>query len=175
MSVSCETLFIHTDHMQQHNMKDRSSIKEDSWFEFYGNLVTKFEQQFEVNEKLRGEINRRIERYQNNETEYRYEIANLNRELRVRFGYEKNAEATNMAMMEMTRLHIEKEIEEYATKLRELDEEQQKEIARKYRSELAKTKKQIEEKKAKTGDEGADLKEREAELRNSLELITNIA
>ena len=137
--------------------------------------VTKFEQQFEVNEKLRGEINRRIERYQNNETEYRYEIANLNRELRVRFGYEKNAEATNMAMMEMTRLHIEKEIEEYATKLRELDEEQQKEIARKYRSELAKTKKQIEEKKAKTGDEGADLKEREAELRNSLELITNIA
>lgn len=56
-----------------------------------------------------------------------------------------------------------------------LEEEQQKEISRKYRSELAKTNKIIEERKNKSGDEGSDLKEREAELRNSLELITNIA
>ena len=56
-----------------------------------------------------------------------------------------------------------------------MEEEQQKEISRKYRSELAKTNKIIEERKNKSGDEGSDLKEREAELRNSLELITNIA
>jgi len=77
--------------MQQNGLTDRKQIKEDVWFEFYGNLVTKFENQFEVNEKLRTEINRRIERYQNTETAYREEIADLNRELRIRYGYEKNA------------------------------------------------------------------------------------
>ena len=50
-----------------------------------------------------------------------------------------------------------------------------KEISRKYRSEVAKMKKTIEEKKAKTGDDGESLKTREAELRHHLELITNIA
>lgn len=59
--------------------------------------------------------------------------------------------------------------------VKQMEEEQQKEISRKYRSELAKTNKIIEERKNKSGDEGSDLKEREAELRNSLELITNIA
>jgi len=50
-----------------------------------------------------------------------------------------------------------------------------KEIARKFRSEVAKTKKSIEEKKAQIGDDGESLKTREAELRHHLELITNIA
>lgn len=50
-----------------------------------------------------------------------------------------------------------------------------KEIARKYRSEVAKMKKSIEERKAKSGDDGESLKTREAELRHHLELITNIA
>ena len=40
---------------------------------------------------------------------------------------------------------------------------------------MAKTKKSIEEKKAKIGDDGESLKTREAELRHHLELITNIA
>jgi hypothetical protein len=29
--------------MQQNGLQDRKTIKEDVWFEFYGNLVTKFE------------------------------------------------------------------------------------------------------------------------------------
>lgn len=109
--------------MQQNGLQDRKLIKEDVWFEFYGNLVTKFENQFDVNEKLRTEINRRIERYQNTETAYREEIADLNRELRVRYGYEKNALKTNEAYIAQDRQKIEMEIDGYAHKLRELDEE----------------------------------------------------
>lgn len=56
-----------------------------------------------------------------------------------------------------------------------MESEQQKEISRKYRSELARINKFIEERKNNQGDEGSDVKEREAELKNSLELITNIA
>ena len=57
-----------------------------------------------------------------------------------------------------------------------LKEEQEKDIIRKFNSELAKMKKKIEERKQnKGGDSGAELKERENELQHHLELITNIA
>ena len=156
-------------------MNDKRQIKDDVWFEFYGQLVGKFESQFDVNEKLPKEIIRRVERYNRNENDYREQIKLLQRELRVRHGYEKHAEETNKTVMDKYKGEIWDNIEGYENQIRGLEEEQQKEIARKYRSELAKTKKIIEERKAKSGDEGADLKEREAELRNDLELITNIA
>lgn len=50
-----------------------------------------------------------------------------------------------------------------------------KEIARKYRSEVARTKKDNEEKRMRTGEDGDQLKEREAEIKHHLDLITNIA
>lgn len=54
-------------------------------------------------------------------------------------------------------------------------EEQEKDIIRKFNSELAKMKKKIEERKSNKGESGAELKDRENELQHHLELITNIA
>ena len=141
----------------------------------YGELVTKFENQNDANEKMRKEILRRVERFNNNEQDYRENIKLLQRELRVRYGYEKNALEANTAMYENYHQEIQQNIENFEQKVNKLEEEQLKEIARKYRSEVAKTKKSIEEKKAKIGDDGESLKTREAELRHHLELITNIA
>ena len=63
----------------------------------YGELVTKYEEQFAENEKMKIEIARRVERYNHNERDYRNEIKILQRELRVRLGYEKDALQTNEA------------------------------------------------------------------------------
>jgi hypothetical protein len=66
-------------------------------------------------------------------------------------------------------------IDNYENKVSQLEEEQMKEIARKYRSDVARTKKENEEKRMKTGEDGDQLKEREAEIKHHLDLITNIA
>jgi len=66
-------------------------------------------------------------------------------------------------------------IDGYDGEFTRLRAEQTKELARKYRSEVARTQKSIEEKKAQKGDQAAELKEKENELRHHLELITNIA
>jgi len=99
----------------------------------------------------------------------------LQRELRVRYGYEKGAQETNAITINKYKGDIGKNIDSYAEQVHKLEEEQFKEITRKYRSEVDKTKKSIEERKAQKGDQAADLKERENELRHHLELITNIA
>lgn len=49
---------------------------------------------------MRKEILRRVERFNNNEQDYREQIKLLQRELRVRYGYEKNALETNTALFE---------------------------------------------------------------------------
>ena len=59
--------------------------------------------------------------------------------------------------------------------MQELEDEQFKELARKFRSMVNKTKKSIEQEKAKSGDKAAEEAERENELTHHLELITNIA
>ena len=48
-------------------------------------------------------------------------------------------------------------------------------MARKYKSLISRTKKSIEQEKAKSGDKAAEEAERENELQHHLELITNIA
>jgi hypothetical protein len=83
----------------------------------YGNLVTQYENQYEANEKMRKEIIRRVERYNHNERDYRAEIQLLQRELRVRYGYEKDAEKTNRAMMEKYKKEIEENIDNYENKV----------------------------------------------------------
>ena len=118
---------------------------------------------------MRKEIIRRVERYNHNERDYRAQIKLLQRELRVRYGFEKDALRTNEAMI----AKYQHEINE--NKVAQLEEEQLKEIARKYRSEVARTKKSIEEKRMKTGEDGDQMKEREAEIKHHLDLITNIA
>jgi len=47
---------------------------------------------------MRNAIIRRVERYNHNERDYRADIKLLQRELRVRYGYEKDALETNRAM-----------------------------------------------------------------------------
>ena len=48
-------------------------------------------------------------------------------------------------------------------------------MARRYQSLVSRTKKSIEQEKAKSGDKAAEEAERENELQHHLELITNIA
>jgi hypothetical protein len=60
-------------------------------------------------------------------------------------------------------------------KKEKLCQEQEKEIIRKFNSELNKMKKKLEEQKSTKGEEGADLKERENEMQHNLELVTSIA
>ena len=81
--------------IKEEGLKDKDEIKDDQWFNMYGQLVTQYENQFEANEKMRKEIIRRVERYNHNERDYRNEIKLLQRELRVRYGFEKEALETN--------------------------------------------------------------------------------
>lgn len=60
-------------------------------------------------------------------------------------------------------------------KKEKLCQEQEKEIIRKFNSELNKMKKKLEEQKSSKGDQAADLKERENEMQHNLELVTSIA
>ena len=53
--------------------------------------------------------------------------------------------------------------------------EKTKDLERKYKSMVSRTKKAIEQEKAKSGDKAAEEAERENELQHHLELITNIA
>ncbi len=165
----------HLELMKEENIAKEDDIKDDQWFTMYGNLVTQYEQQFEANEKMRKEIIRRVERYNHNERDYRAEIKLLQRELRVRYGFEKDALQTNQGMAFKFQQEIHENIDNYENKVQQLEEEQLKEIARKYRSEVARTKKSIEENRMKTGEDGDQLKEREAEIKHHLDLITNIA
>jgi chromosome segregation ATPase len=165
----------HVDLMKEENLPTKDDVKDDQWFTMYGNLVTQYENQFEANEKMRKEIIRRVERYNHNERDYRAEIKLLQRELRVRYGFEKDALQTNRGMFTKYQQEIGENIDNYENKVAQLEEEQLKEIARKYRSEVARTKKSIEEKRMKTGEDGDQLKEREAEIKHHLDLITNIA
>ncbi len=53
--------------MKEQNLDSRQKIKDDQWFNMYGELVTKYENQSDANEKMRKEILRRVERFNNNE------------------------------------------------------------------------------------------------------------
>ncbi len=57
--------------MKEQNLDSRQKIKDDQWFNMYGELVTKYENQSDANEKMRKEILRRVERFNNNEQDYR--------------------------------------------------------------------------------------------------------
>ena len=73
----------------------KDEVKGTQWYDEYFALEEKIERMQEENEKMKREIKRRTERYNNNEKEYRQEINELERELRVRKGLEENANKTN--------------------------------------------------------------------------------
>jgi len=157
------------------SVMNKDEVKGTMWYDEYFNLEEKIEKMQEDNEKMKREIGRRTERYVKNEHEYREEINELERELRVRKGKEENAKETNIETYEKINKEIEDNIENYDEQLKSLEDEQFKELARKFRSMVNKTKKSIEQEKAKSGDKAAEEAERENELQHHLELITNIA
>jgi uncharacterized protein YukE len=109
------------------------------------------------------------------ELEYRKHIEDLQRELRVRYGYETDAYKNNERIIKTLKGQLDDNIDGIQSKTKKLKEEQEKDIVRKFNSELSKMKKKIEERKTQKGDQAADLKDRENELHHHLELITNIA
>ena len=90
-------------------------------------------------------------------------------------GHEKDAEKKNKRVYEKLKVKLDGQIEDIEERVRKLKDEQEKDIIRKFNSELAKMKKKIEERKSSKGESGAELKDRENELQHHLELITNIA
>ena len=61
----------HVVYMAEENLTSKDDIKDDAWFNMYGQLVTQYEIQNEANEKMKKEIIRRVERYNHNERDYR--------------------------------------------------------------------------------------------------------
>lgn len=101
----------------------RSDIKDTTWYEEYFRLDEQIESKNEENEKMKREIQRRTERYIRNEAEYRKQINLLERELRVRNGYEENATETNVATINVLKGDIEDNIDGYNNQLKRLSEE----------------------------------------------------
>jgi len=72
----------------------------------------------------------------------------ISRELRVRHGYEKHADKTNEITQKKYKSLIEENLQGVTDVIGKLIREQAKEINRKHQSELAKTKKSIEQRKS---------------------------
>lgn len=155
--------------------KDVKDIKSHEWYQMYGEISSSLEGQLEENKKLHEDLLRRQDRYVKREQEYRKHIDDLQRELRVRYGYENEAWKKNLRIIDALKDQMTENIEGIQPKIKKLKEEQEKDIVRKFNSELSKMKKKIEERKTQKGDQAADLKDRENELHHHLELITNIA
>lgn len=73
-------------------------IKPSDWLQWYCEIQTKLQKVKEENKKVEDDINKRFNRYQEREGKYRQTINNMQRELRVRLGYEKNAKEQNDKM-----------------------------------------------------------------------------
>jgi hypothetical protein len=66
----------------------------------YGEISGSLETQLEENKKLHEDLQRRQDRYIKREQEYRKHIDDLQRELRVRYGYESEAWKKNLRIIE---------------------------------------------------------------------------
>lgn len=93
--------------------RDKREIKDLEWYEQYFALEAEIEKINEENEKMRREIGRRTDRYVKNEKEYRQQINQLERELRVRKGLEPNARDTNLAEIDRIEQAIHDNIDNY--------------------------------------------------------------
>ena len=154
---------------------DPKDIKSIQWYQMLGEISVLLDAQLDENKKIQEDLRRREERYNKREQDYRQKIDDLQRELRVRLGYEKDADKKNKRIYKKMQGEIDQQIASIDTRVNKLKDEQEKDIIRKFNSLLAKIKKGGEEKKNSNGESGAELKERETELQHHLELITNIA
>ena len=69
--------------------------KTTDWLQWYTEIQVKLQKVKEDNKKIEDDTNRRQQRYVEREANYRKSIDDLQRELRVRQGYEKNAQEKN--------------------------------------------------------------------------------
>ena len=109
--------------MEDYQIPSVDKIKDNHWYEVYFDLEKKIEEQRDTNEKQEHEIIRRTKRYQKNELEYRQQIEILQRELRIRKGFEKNADQANQALQEKYKREIYKNIDDYDEHLQRLQDE----------------------------------------------------
>ena len=72
-----------------------TNVKTNEWYQWFCEIQMKLQKVEEENKKVEGDIHRRHDRYILRETEYRNTIDDLQRELRVRNGYEKDADLKN--------------------------------------------------------------------------------
>lgn len=78
-------------------------------------------------------------------------------------------------VIDHTNSQIQMVIDSIIPKTQKLKEQQEKDIIRKFNTEMKKMRDAIEEQKSFKGDQEGDLKERENEMQHNLELITSIA
>lgn len=74
---------------------DAKDIKSIQWYQMLGEISVLLDTQVDENKKIHEDLRRREERYNKREQEYRKHIDELQRELRVRLGYEKKAAKKN--------------------------------------------------------------------------------
>lgn len=89
-------------------MKD---IKSHEWQQMYGEISQTLEAQHEENQKLQDDLARRQDRYIKREQEYRKHIDDLQRELRVRYGYENEAWKKNLRIISALKEQLFENIE----------------------------------------------------------------
>ena len=154
---------------------DKDDVKGTTWYDEYFLLEEKIERMQEENEKMKREITRRTERYVKNEAEYRQEINELEKDMRIRKGFSDTNGKGDPETIRRINEAICENIDNYKEQYNLLVDEQYNELARKYNSLISRTKKSHEQEKAKSGDKAAEEAERENELQHHLELITNIA
>lgn len=102
-------------------------------------------------------------------------IEELQRELRIRLGYEVDAHSKNVKVIEALRDELHSNIDGIQDKIKDLKEQQEKDIVRKFSTDLNKLKAEIENSKSSKGMSKEELKDRENQLNQHLEVITNIA
>lgn len=118
---------------------------------------------------------KREARYIEREDKYRQTIKDLQRELRVRYGYEDDAKERNKGTIDVLNLLINQRIENIAPLTEQLKQEQEKDIKRKFQTEMLKLKKKLDEQKTFAGDMNAEHKEKENDIQHNLDLIKDIA
>lgn len=107
-------------------------IKTSDWLQWYSEIQTKLHKVKEENRKIQDDTNKRHERYVEREQNYRSSINNMQRELRVRLGYEKNVKEKNEEMKDKLHAQILENIENITPKTELLKKEQESDITRRF-------------------------------------------
>lgn len=144
----------------------------------------------EENKKVEDDINRRQDRYIKREMDYRQNIEELQAQLRIRLDNGDSSDEDELEGEDAQGQRFKRKYDPVVQKLKkqfldsvanidprveQMGQEQQKDIIRKFNSEMIKMKKKLEDQKSFKGDQEGDLKERENEMQHNLELITSIA